>query len=400
MIFSAYSALNIASATLIAGLGAVIAAVHIPARSETQYYRTARTYLSVAFILLALLKLAEIIAPKNSDNEFTGCIALVVAAYQALCFTASLLLFIRPQWVTKRRMVAQLVFITVLAGVLITGQVLLFHRTYLVLLGTCSALYVALLAYYTYVFRRAYRKFSNDLYEFYLEEDLNHQLRWIAHTFYSSLVVGLLVFLSLSGQQWLDGAFIIIYSAFYIYLTASFINYGQYVSTVMRAVRPVEHNDMPQPAADTALMLQGPLDDDLLTCLADTPMKFAAISEALKKWVDEQQFRYNDVAVKDIAKELGTTPRHLNDYFREVVGEDFVKWRVRLRVRYACRLLKQDPNRSITEVATESGFSDRSYFYRKFAELQGITVAEFKRQAILSLATRALQPANPDTSQA
>ena len=33
-------------------------------------------------------------------------------------------------------------------------------------------------------------------------------------------------------------------------------------------------------------------------------------------------------------------------------------------------------------------------------ELQGITVAEFKRQAILSLATRALQPANPDTSQA
>ncbi|MBR1803736.1 MAG: AraC family transcriptional regulator [Muribaculaceae bacterium] len=399
MFFSAYSALNIASTALVAGLGAVIAAVHIPARSETQHYRTARTYLSVAFILLALLKLAEIIAPKDSDNALTGCIALIVAAYQAMCFTASLLLFIRPQWVTKRRMVPQFAVITALAGALITGQVLLSHKVYLVLLGTCSALYVALLAYYTYVFRSTYRQFVNDLYEFYLEEDLNHQLRWIAHTFYSSLVVGMLVFLSITGRQWLDGTFIIIYSAFYIYLTASFINYGQYVSTVMRAVRPAEHDNQSHQAADTAHASHDYGDGNLLASLADTPMKYAVISEALKKWVDEQKFLYNDVAVKDIAKELGTTLRHLNDYFREVVGEDFVKWRVRLRVRYACHLLQQDPNRSITEVANESGFGDRSYFYRKFAELQGITVAKFKRQAILNLAKQSSQPANQDMSQ-
>ena len=383
MTYTIYSMLNVASAVLIGGLGAVIAAVRIPARTQTRHYRTARTYLSVSFILLALLKLTEIIVPKDNDTELTGCIALIVGALQALCFTASLLLFIRPQWVTRRRVATQLVGIAAVSLALVACQTLLPSGVYHIVMAGCSALYVALLVYYTLVFRRAYQQFGADMTAYYQEEDLNRQLRWIAYTFYSSLAVGCLVFLSVSGIVWLDCLFIVIYSAFYVYLTSRFINYGQYVSTVMRAVQPDEQSQVP--ALGMAAAAPERMSRTMVKAVEDTPMKFVPISARLQQWVDERRYLQSDVAVKDVAAALDTSPRRLNEYFSEVVGEDFVKWRMRMRLQYACQLIDQNPDRAMQEIAVESGFGDRSYFYRKFSEVMGMTVTQYKQQAKLQL---------------
>ena len=380
MTFTTYSMLNVASAVLIGGLGVVIASVRITARTQNRHYRTARTYLSVAFILLALLKLVEFAVPKDNENSLTGCIALIVGALQAMCFTASLLLFIRPQWVTPRRVWSQLAVILLASVALVLCHVLLPAAHYRVALIVASLLYVALLAFYTVVFRKAYRQFGNDMYDYYQEEDLNRQLRWIGYTFYTSLVVGCLVFLSVSGIQGLDSLFIIIYSAFYVYLTSRFINYGQYVSTVMRAVLPQPEpvaSMMPEPQPDAA-EAEEPVAE---AAEHDEQDRYAGIGDRLKVWVDERRYLSADLGVKDVAAELGTTPRRLSEYFSEVVGEDFVKWRLRLRLQYACRLIEQNPGRPMREVAAEAGFGDRSYFYRKFAEVLGITVTRYKQQA-------------------
>lgn len=385
MTYTLYNALNLASAVLVGGLGAVIAAVRIPARAQNRHYRTARTFLSLAFILLALLKLTEMVLPKDNDNELTGCVALIVGAYQALCFTASLMLFIRPQWVTRRSMILQLAGITATSLALVTGRGLLPTRGYHFVLAVCSALYVALLLYYTMVFRKAYRQFGEDMFEYYQEEDLNHQLRWISYTFYSSLAVGFLVFLSVSGINWLDCLFIVIYSAFYVYLTSRFINYGQYVSTVMRVVQPDEQSQLLTLNEAVQEQAQPQVGQSMDKADEDTQMKFANISDRLQQWVDKEKFLLNDVSVKNVATELDTTPRRLNEYFSEMMGEDFVKWRIRLRLQYACRLIDQNPDRSIQEIAAESGFGDRSYFYRKFAEVMGMSVTQYKQQARLKV---------------
>lgn len=394
MTITAYSTLNIASAVLIGALGIVIASLRIPARVPTRYYRKARTYLSTAFILLSLLKLVEVAVPKTSDDELTGCIALIAAAFQALCFTASLLLFIQPQWVTSRKVVTHLLGIAAAAAVMLACQNTTSRSTFRLILigGTIS--YLALLAYYTLVFTKAYRQFRQEVYDYYQEEDLTRQLRWISHTFYSSLAVGMLVFLSLSGVKWLDCLFIAIYSAFYVYLTVSFINYGQYVTTVMRAVMP---DDEATPVAAALPLPASGNSSTVVTIkeIGDTPVKYVHISTAMRQWVDQQKFLHSDIAVKDVARELGTSPRLLNEYFNEVVGEDFVKWRIRLRMSHACKLIELNPNRSITEIATESGFGDRSYFYRKFAELLGISVTEYKRRATLLLSDHIMQQTDP-----
>ncbi|MBR1727592.1 MAG: AraC family transcriptional regulator, partial [Muribaculaceae bacterium] len=162
-----------------------------------------------------------------------------------------------------------------------------------------------------------------------------------------------------------------------------FINYGQYVSTVMRAVQPDEQSQVP--ALGKTAVAPERMSRTMVKAVEDTPMKFAPISARLQQWVDERRYLQSEVAVKDVAAALDTTPRRLNEYFSEVVGEDFVKWRMRMRLQYACQLIDQNPDRAMQEIAVESGFGDRSYFYRKFSEVMGMTVTQYKQQAKLQL---------------
>lgn len=385
MSFTAYSAINLCSAVLIGALGVVLAGVRIPSRSHARHYRLARIYLCVAFFLLALIKFAELMSPGSVDSALTGCVALVVAGYQALCFTALILLLIRPREVSRRRVWTYIVSVTVASGVLLASHFVLPQEQAVMIMVAYAVLYVLMLVRFTLAFEKAFKRFRAEMYEYYQEEDLDWQLRWISYTFFTSLAVGCMVFLSLSGKEWLDIVFIVVYSTFYTYLTIRFINYGQYLPTVMRALLPEADR---RPALPVAAVVS---DAEPVKAIDDTPVKYARISAALKTWVDERRYLLHDVAVKDVAEELGTTPRRLNEYFGEVVGEDFVKWRIKLRLSYARSLIDQDPRRSVSEVAAESGFGDRSYFYRKFAELQGITVTEYKRKAALQLAQQLQQ---------
>lgn len=384
MTSTVYNMLNIGSALIVGSLGLVIAGVRISAQASTRHYRLARVYLSIAFVVLGVLKVAEVLIPKTSDDELTSCIALVVGSYQALCFTASLVLFISPRDASRPRLRLHFAVITLIGAVLILCQRQLEYVQFRYVLALCSLLYVCQLSYYTWLFVVCHRRFKAEMYAYYQEEDLNRQLRWISHTFYTSLAVGCLVFLSLSGVRLLDSVFIVIYTAFYIYLTVSFINYGQYVLTVMRAVEPAGE---PEAAVEAVGAVAVPADEPAVKSLADTPVKWVSLSASLQEWVAEQRYLRSDVAVKDVAAELGTTIRKLNEYFSEVVGEDFVKWRIRLRLNHACRLLDSDPTRPILEVAHDAGFGDRSYFYRKFAEVEGMSVSEYKRKAMMRLAS-------------
>ena len=52
------------------------------------------------------------------------------------------------------------------------------------------------------------------------------------------------------------------------------------------------------------------------------------------------------------------------------------------RIRYAQKLMKDHPYMSVTEIASESGFSSRSAFYRNFKETTGLSPAEWKKSAL------------------
>lgn len=81
--------------------------------------------------------------------------------------------------------------------------------------------------------------------------------------------------------------------------------------------------------------------------------------------------------IEEIAHRLGASRRQLERHFRKSVGiPPLLAYKI-MRLEYAEFLLKHS-KRSVTEVATETGFCDSSHFIRAFKERRGVTPAAFR----------------------
>jgi len=69
------------------------------------------------------------------------------------------------------------------------------------------------------------------------------------------------------------------------------------------------------------------------------------------------------IRVRDLASAAGIHPVHVARLFRRYTGVTPGEYLQQLRVQQACRLM-QDPERSLAEIASESGFADQSHMNR------------------------------------
>jgi AraC family transcriptional regulator len=71
----------------------------------------------------------------------------------------------------------------------------------------------------------------------------------------------------------------------------------------------------------------------------------------------------DSIRIRDLARAAGIHPVHVARLFRRFTGVTPGQYLQQLRVQQACRLM-QEPERSLAEIATESGFADQSHMNR------------------------------------
>lgn len=82
--------------------------------------------------------------------------------------------------------------------------------------------------------------------------------------------------------------------------------------------------------------------------------------------------------VREYASELNITPNHLNKSVKSVTGKSPAKWITDTIVLEAKYLLYQT-ELTISEIATEAGYFDQSYFTRLFKKAEGMTPQEYRK---------------------
>jgi AraC family L-rhamnose operon regulatory protein RhaS len=93
--------------------------------------------------------------------------------------------------------------------------------------------------------------------------------------------------------------------------------------------------------------------------------------QAVQRYLAELPHRFFEaVDLDQTTAELGMSRRRFTQLFREATGTSWATYRARLRVDYACQLLRET-QRSVVAVAFESGFEDLSSFYRAFKRQTG-----------------------------
>ncbi len=92
---------------------------------------------------------------------------------------------------------------------------------------------------------------------------------------------------------------------------------------------------------------------------------------------------FEPVTVAEAAGISGMSEFRFMKFFKKTTGVTFVKYLTQLRLNHAYRLLVES-DRSIAEIASSAGFSDQSYFDRRFRALYGRTPREVRAAAGIS----------------
>jgi AraC-like DNA-binding protein len=85
------------------------------------------------------------------------------------------------------------------------------------------------------------------------------------------------------------------------------------------------------------------------------------------------------IRLPEVAKRFHIAPRTLARLMKKNTGKTLVEFVNALRVNLACQLLARG-EMTISQVSYESGFSDPSYFDRKFREIKGMLPRQFRER--------------------
>ncbi|MBA3846885.1 MAG: helix-turn-helix transcriptional regulator [Planctomycetes bacterium] len=120
---------------------------------------------------------------------------------------------------------------------------------------------------------------------------------------------------------------------------------------------------------------------DLLALIAGTLTGRTPTGAAIDIW-QRARMRLSsdlsrDLAVADLAGEIGISADHFIRAFRGRFGVSPMRYRQQAKLRHAMRLLR-DPGRSIKSIAHELGFVDDASFTRLFRRATGLTPTDLR----------------------
>ena len=104
-----------------------------------------------------------------------------------------------------------------------------------------------------------------------------------------------------------------------------------------------------------------------------------ALSENLRRLVEaEHIYLQPNLKLEDLAKHLNTNRAYIYNVINTDMGMSFSEYINRKRIEHATRLIEQNPNLLLADIATMSGFSSISAFYRNFKLYKHCSPSEYQ----------------------
>jgi AraC-like DNA-binding protein len=372
-----YKILMGASAFMIAMLGGMLATTTILPEDGLEKLRKARNILVPSYFVLALLSL--VCCFTGYDRRIEPASTLFVASFQALLFTMSMLVFIRPGEVRWSMVFRQAGAIAV-AGATLFITLFCFTDYYLWFFYTGIAAYIIQLIIYTRKFTQAYRKTVQEVEDYY-DEDEENRLTWVKTGFYSALAVGVMAISVLFFTDWYK-FFVPLYVLYYSFMVMWFVNYYRrmkFAIPVIVAVPP-EAKVYVTPIETDMVETGKSVKEDRETPETIFLTKEQLLKERLQKYVDEKEYCEKDIPSGIVVDSFGVPQSFFRQYMKDHYGMDFRPWRKELRLREAARLFTENPGYTIEEVCEMVGYNNSGNFNRDFKKMMGMTPKSYCKQ--------------------
>lgn len=329
--------------------------LYIPESSFLRSYRIARKIVAYAYLVLSVLYMLEIVANSQcTNNLLVQAIRLVVGSFQALLFTYTFICLINIHYVTRKRLLREIVPLGILvmavSAALFSGNNLLFKFIYFLYLFY----YLYLLVHFLIIFLKEYRACAQRADNYFSEKE-TQRFSWIYFSFFGMFTIGvalLLLLIFTAGSSYYS-FFTLFFVVFYSYFGIKFIEYA-FRYQRMELFAEVEIAD------------KTPIVTDV-----DKNAQFQLIGEAIGVWVREEKYLQQGLTIETLATELNTNRTYLSNYINQIEKQTFRCWINHLKVDKAKTLLQSFPDMSVADVAVMSGYSDNSNFNKQFVKNTG-----------------------------
>lgn len=103
--------------------------------------------------------------------------------------------------------------------------------------------------------------------------------------------------------------------------------------------------------------------------------KFGTIVNQVEHYL-KKNYR-ESVTMQSLSQEFGLVPNYLSALFKKEIGMTPVEYLMEYRIKEAKRLMDEQPNMLLKQIASEVGYSDQLYFSRVFKKMTGQSPSEY-----------------------
>jgi AraC-like DNA-binding protein len=211
----------------------------------------------------------------------------------------------------------------------------------------------------------------------YYDSDMNSVLRWMRLSIFFLPLVGLFIPLIVFIQSiWLAYLSLLILGGVF-FLVDGFCSYV--VSTVPASIVEAEEEGYDEEKdVEAGLMADQYKTDDSESQAAMSldPENLQRVERAVQLWVSRGSYMKSGLKLPQVADEINV-PRYLLTAWLRNQQLKYADWMTGLRINAAKQVLLDHPEWNNEAVAQHCGFSDRTYFQRKFKQITGRTPNDF-----------------------
>jgi len=340
--------------------------LNIPENKALKSYDTSRKVMAWVYLTLGLINFGQLFLDQTQgDDDFffqtISGIYIIIASFQALLLTYSLITLIDAYYVNRKRSILQLIPIIILSSLIFVGF-FIHNISYLKsVIYVFSSYYLFQLIFYSRLFFLKARQLKADADNFFSENEIR-RIQWVKTAFLASLLVGLCAFYIVLFPHAIhvEQVFSISYILFYLYFGIQFINY---VPT-FHVLRPII----------------APEDKPLVAEEISTSISMCDLPDKLEKWIAAKCYKQCGITINKVAEQLNTNRTYISNFINSTEKMNFNRWLNSLRIEEAKVMLRSNKDILLSDLADDLGYTDQSCFSKQFKMKEGQTPLNWRKE--------------------
>ena len=377
-----YSFLVTMTSIIYCMLGFVLIFFNTPQTSIYAPYRKSKRLLATGMLIMSIdiwIWLACFNGEWTYTNDWEVSFDTILFYLVGICFSFSFSNLINHQYISKRRCkITAIKFgATSCFALFAMLDALQEYRPILQIIALLGI--VELCFQHVFYFHRTYLQYNIELAN-YFSSDQRHFLKWLNITHWLLYILfAFAVISTTSGAiiNWLLQFYIV---AVNFYITINFINHAREYGNLQLASERGIHTDKNKcPSA-----LDTKKEENAIAAGNSHKNKRKEdfrniLRPRLALWLKEKAYTHEQFTIEELAALLYTNKTYLATFIQEEYGMSFSSWISSLRIEEAKRIMANDPQQKLIDVAYNAGFSSLAYFSSVFAKSEGISPSAWLR---------------------